>query len=320
MSTKVKKNGAKRVKKSKKIGKSGTGKIHHRVVQLAVSVILFLVVFLGRSAHSASIGVLDDTIAADVDFRAVFQLFADALSEDAHVVDALKNLGVSLLGGNRENLPEAEETKKPAVNVIPLIETRHFGLDFAVDYGVLKGGPRVSDLLSRPEVSAAPEVETAPVVVTAMAQTHGADGKALPSNVSFQHYELGLGQTVIPVAGEITSGFGYRKNPITGKNEFHLALDVAAPAGSEIFAFADGVVRYIGESDEFGLYFMIDHANNVSTFYAHCSKLMVKKGEQVSCGQVVALVGKTGNATGAHLHLTIVKDGIRLDPAYYVEF
>ena len=63
----------------------------------------------------------------------------------------------------------------------------------------------------------------------------------------------------------------------------------------------------------------INHENNVSSFYAHCSQLLVHKGDQVTCGQTVALVGHTGNATGSHLHLTIEKDNIRLDPAYYVD-
>ena len=79
------------------------------------------------------------------------------------------------------------------------------------------------------------------------------------------------------------------------------------------------MVEYIGESDEFGNYLKIRHENNVSSFYAHCSKLLVHKGDEVACGQTVALVGHTGNATGSHLHLTIEKDNIRLDPAYYVE-
>ena len=73
--------------------------------------------------------------------------------------------------------------------------------------------------------------------------------------------------------GAVTSGFGYRDSPINGKNEFHLALDIGAEEGDEIGAFASGVVEYIGESDEFGNYLKIRHENNVSSFYAHCSKL-----------------------------------------------
>ena len=157
-----------------------------------------------------------------------------------------------------------------------------------------------------------------PQIVTAVAQAYNAAGEALPSNVSYEYYELGLKQTVTPVLGSVTSGFEYRTSPITGNREFHLALDVAAAEGTEIAAFADGVVRYIGESDDFGLYLMIDHDNGVATFYAHCSQLLVHKGDVVTCGQTVALVGHTGNATGSHLHFTIEKDNIRLDPAYYV--
>ena len=70
---------------------------------------------------------------------------------------------------------------------------------------------------------------------------------------------------------------------------------------------------------EFGQYLKITHTNGVSSFYAHCSKLLVRKGETVTCGQTVALVGHTGMATGSHLHFTIEKDNVRLDPAYYVE-
>ena len=136
--------------------------------------------------------------------------------------------------------------------------------------------------------------------------------------MSFAFYELGLPKTVDPVTGPVTSTFGYRDSPVNGKNEFHLALDIGAAEGTEIGAFADGVVEYIGKSDEFGLYLKISHANNVSSFYAHCSKLLVHKGDPVTCGQTVALVGDTGNAIGAHLHFTIEKDNIRLDPAYYV--
>ena len=158
-----------------------------------------------------------------------------------------------------------------------------------------------------------------PEVVTAVAQEYSPDGVALPSNVSYEYYELGLEKTVCPVTGPVSSTFGYRTNPITQKNEFHLALDIAADEGTEIKAFADGVVEYIGQSDDFGLYFKITHKNGVSSFYAHCSKLLIQKGDTVTCGQTVALVGETGMATGPHLHLTIEKDKIRLDPAYYVD-
>ena len=170
-----------------------------------------------------------------------------------------------------------------------------------------------------PMPTPAPTPAPTPEVVTAVAQEYSPDGVKLPSNVSYERYELGLEETVCPVMGPVSSTFGYRTNPITQKNEFHLALDIAADEGTEIHAFADGVVEYIGQSDDFGLYFKISHANGVSTFYAHCSELLIQKGDPVTCGQTVALVGETGMATGPHLHLTVEKDNIRLDPAYYVD-
>ena len=106
---------------------------------------------------------------------------------------------------------------------------------------------------------------------------------------------------------------------MTVKTSFIWLWTLGRRRGAEIGAFSSGVVEYIGESDEFGNYLKIRHENNVSSFYAHCSKLLVHKGDEVACGQTVALVGHTGNATGSHLHLTIEKDNIRLDPAYYVE-
>ncbi|HCO62465.1 MAG TPA: hypothetical protein DIT49_03335 [Clostridiales bacterium] len=157
-------------------------------------------------------------------------------------------------------------------------------------------------------------------MVTAVAQAYSPEGEALPSNVSFAYYELGLERTTNPVQGVVTSRFGYRDSPIHSVNEFHLALDLGAAEGTEIVAFADGEVEYIGRSDIFGLYFKIRHANGVATFYAHCSKLLVQKGDVVTCGQTVALVGQTGEVTGPHLHFTLEKDNIRLDPAHYVDY
>lgn len=192
-------------------------------------------------------------------------------------------------------------------------------------HGILEGsrtgetGDGAQNVQPSPSQPAPDQEPTQPAIETAVAQEYTEDGVKLPRNVSMAFYELGLSETAVPVSGVATSGFGYRDSPIDGEIEFHLALDIAAEEGDKIGAFSSGVVEYIGESDEFGNYLKIRHENNVSSFYAHCSKLLVHKGDQVDCGQTVALVGQTGNATGPHLHLTIEKDNIRLDPAYYVD-
>ena len=120
-----------------------------------------------------------------------------------------------------------------------------------------------------------------------------------------------------PVEGTKTSDYGTRVHPITGKESFHYGLDIGAPEGTPITAFADGTVREVG-FNTYGNYVVLDHADGFSTLYAHCSKVDVKEGVQVSVGQKVAEVGATGNATGNHLHLEIWRDGKALDPAHYV--
>ena len=292
-----------------------------RLIQLLVSLGLFCIVFFGRGAFSAQGEYLEQLITNDADFINAIQNFGQAIADDEPVWSALGKLAVASFGGTTgetEELPEIEEPDAVTSVIIErLSESRQHGLAHYREHGWREYN--LNETVDSAETTAAAIESPEPEVVTAVAQAYNKNGEALPRNVSYEYYELGLERTVVPVMGEVTSGFEYRTSPITGKREFHLALDIAAAKGTEIAAFADGVVRYIGESDDFGLYLMIDHDNGVATFYAHCSELLVRKGDVVACGETVALVGNTGNATGYHLHFTIEKDNIRLDPAHYVD-
>ena len=133
--------------------------------------------------------------------------------------------------------------------------------------------------------------------------------------------DLGLTQTTTPVMGVLSSPFGDREHPINGGIKHHNGIDLAAGEGTDILAFADGVVDFVGEETAgYGLYIQLDHGNGIKTFYAHCSELCAQKGEKVSRGDVIAKVGNTGNSTSAHLHLEVKKDGQLLDPQPYVEY
>lgn len=131
--------------------------------------------------------------------------------------------------------------------------------------------------------------------------------------------ELGLSDSVTPVMGVLTSGFGIREHPIDGETKPHAGIDLAAEIGTEVLAFADGTVDYIGESPAYGMYLQLRHENGVTTFYAHCSELCVQKGQKVNMGDVVAKVGDTGNTTGPHLHFEMKRDGEFLDPQPYID-
>lgn len=301
---------------------SGADQDRLRLIQLAVSLALFLLVYIGRGIFPAQLEAWQAAASANVDFRAAFQRFGSALSQGEPVRGALETLCYTLLGGEVEQEPPPPPVDDgPAYPTGLLSNAPGGGLGYLSSHGIL-AGTGSAEKEDEPAPSASPSVPpepTVPVLETAVAQEYTEDGVKLPRNVSMAFYELGLSETAVPVMGAATSGFGYRDSPIDGENEFHLALDIGAEEGTEIGAFSSGVVEYIGESDEFGKYLKIRHENNVSSFYAHCSKLLVHKGDHVDCGQTVALVGHTGNATGSHLHLTIEKDNIRLDPSYYVE-
>ena len=123
--------------------------------------------------------------------------------------------------------------------------------------------------------------------------------------------------TSTPVEGTVTSPFGARIHPISGRESFHYGVDTGAPEGTDICAFAAGTVRQTGQSDSYGNYVIVDHADGFSSLYAHCSKVYAAQGGAVSAGDVLAAVGHTGNVTGDHLHFELWRNGKALDPSQY---
>lgn len=125
----------------------------------------------------------------------------------------------------------------------------------------------------------------------------------------------GVKLTTTPVIGTITSRYGeYSRLRVS----LHTGLDIAAPTGTDILAVADGTVTFAAYNGSYGNKVVIDHGNGVETLYAHTSKMYVTVGQKVEAGDVIAAVGSTGNSTGAHLHLEIIKDGVTLDPQDYL--
>ena len=124
-------------------------------------------------------------------------------------------------------------------------------------------------------------------------------------------------QWPLPVAGTITSQFGYRVDPITGEVSSHTGTDIACAEGTPILAAADGTVTVANGLDSwggsYGYYIQIDHGGGLETLYAHCSSICVTTGQQVQAGEVIGYVGHTGRATGSHLHLEVWVDRSRKD-------
>ncbi len=120
-------------------------------------------------------------------------------------------------------------------------------------------------------------------------------------------------------AGWMSSYFGRRTDPFTGKAANHRGVDFAGKAGAEIIAVADGVVTWSADRYGFGNLVEINHGNGYSTRYAHNSSNLVKVGEEVRKGQVVALMGETGRATGPNLHFEVLRNGQRVNPVSFIK-
>ncbi len=119
-------------------------------------------------------------------------------------------------------------------------------------------------------------------------------------------------------SGWLSSYFGKRTDPFTGKPANHTGIDFAGKRGDEIVTVADGVVTWSGDRYGYGVMVEINHGNGYSTRYAHNSENRVSVGDEVRKGQVVALMGKTGRATGPNLHFEVLHDGRRVNPVTFI--
>jgi murein DD-endopeptidase MepM/ murein hydrolase activator NlpD len=121
-----------------------------------------------------------------------------------------------------------------------------------------------------------------------------------------------------PTTGWISSGFGYRISPFTGRREFHKGLDIATREGTPIIAPADGVITYADKKWLMGNMVTIDHGFGMVTRYGHIDKFVKHKGDRVQRGDTIALVGNTGRSTGPHLHYEVRLNGVPVNPETYI--
>lgn len=124
--------------------------------------------------------------------------------------------------------------------------------------------------------------------------------------------------TLWPTLGRLTDDFGYRKDPFTRRTQFHEGIDIGAARGTSIKAAASGRVVLAERTSGYGLAAKIDHGRGIITLYGHSSKLLVKVGQTVKKGDVIAKVGSSGRSTGPHLHFEVWLYGTPVDPLQYL--
>lgn len=119
--------------------------------------------------------------------------------------------------------------------------------------------------------------------------------------------------------GWMSSSFGWRRDPVTGRKSFHQGLDFAGKSGSPVFAAASGIVVFSGKRSGFGNVLEIDHGRGYKTRYAHNKKNLVELGVRVAKGQQIARMGSSGRTTGTHLHFEVMKDDKPLNPLNFIQ-
>ena len=210
----------------------------------------------------------------------------------------------------QENVVEKVNTSEEAEELVNEIkeenDSEEIDLSIVEKYTQNEEEADTSDL----EVAKANVQETVQTAIEEIAQQKEEEERwnALPSI-------NGIKLAVTPIEGTITSRYGVSSRL---RKSTHTGLDISAVTGTDIKVVADGTVISAGYSGSYGYLVKVDHGNGVETWYAHTSKMYVKKGDTVKAGDVIAGVGSTGNSTGPHLHLEIRVNGETVDPQDYL--
>jgi murein DD-endopeptidase MepM/ murein hydrolase activator NlpD len=177
------------------------------------------------------------------------------------------------------------------------------------------GGPE-----STVEVSqAVPEFLSAIDVLSNQLKTREDDLEVLESLLANQKFHKQASIAGRPIlAGWMSSGFGRRTDPITGRMAWHAGIDFAGKAGSPVVAVASGVVTFAGPRSGYGRVIDINHGGGYVTRYGHNEELLVGVGDLVKKGQMIAHMGSTGRSTGPHVHFEVLKDGAQINPARFI--
>ena len=150
-----------------------------------------------------------------------------------------------------------------------------------------------------------------------LAALNAQNNNKVPASASGASSESGF-LYPLPYAVEITSPFGMRHNPVTGKYSSHSGVDFGAGQGTSIYACKSGTVTVAGYAEAWGYYVTINHGDGYSTLYAHMTNYTVSTGDYVAQGDVIGYVGSTGWSTGPHLHLSVLYNGAYVNPMNYV--
>jgi murein DD-endopeptidase MepM/ murein hydrolase activator NlpD len=188
--------------------------------------------------------------------------------------------------------------------------------EFSIDTKGAKGGPLVEEM----SVLGEDNIDLRLQELSSLIAQKEDQIKALDRIMSQKKWQNNLNYLAnLPVRqGAITSTFGYRTDPFTGRTAFHSGMDFSGPEGEDIYAVAAGMVSFAGQKAGYGNVIEVTHGDGYVTRYAHASRLAAKEGDMVAKDQVIAYMGSTGRSTGTHLHYEVLANGRQIDPMTYV--
>ena len=223
-------------------------------------------------------------------------------------------------------LAENMETNYPISNLmndIKLLDKMKSNIEFRIIDGTLNADEtgimfydinngEVVSVVSKPKLVTDEQSETVSQPKTTLDVT-------VNENEDVELKKIELNKDVAnPVEGEVSLNFGKREHPITKEIHEHNGIDIKAPEGTDVVTSITGTVTDVGFDSEKGNYIVVENGN-VKTLYAQLASTSVKKGDKVTAKQSIGTVGKTGTATGAHLHFEVIVDGEYVDPAAYIK-
>ncbi|MEM1177344.1 MAG: M23 family metallopeptidase [Acidobacteriota bacterium] len=170
-----------------------------------------------------------------------------------------------------------------------------------------------------------PELDTAEPAINANmglldTQIDSLDGElaTLEESLNARQLRLSSMPTIAPSRGIYTSGFGYRKDPFTGRRAFHQGIDISAPRGREVVAPGNAIVVKAGRASGYGKVVYLSHGFGITTRFGHLSTIDVEVGQRVKRGELVGRIGSTGRSTGNHLHYEVRVEGRAENPLGYI--
>lgn len=188
--------------------------------------------------------------------------------------------------------------------------------EFSIDAKGAKGGP----LLDEMSVLGEDNIDLRLQELSSLIAQKEDQIKALDRIMSQKKWQNNVNYLAnLPVRnGKVTSHYGYRADPFTGRAAFHSGMDFSGPEGEDIYAVAAGIVSFAGQKAGYGNVVEVTHGDGYVTRYAHASRLAAKQGDMVAKDQVIAYMGSTGRSTGTHLHYEVLANGRQIDPRTFV--